>query len=55
LRQQVAETHALRLALAGKRGVATLRPHTRTGINLDRLTTASMQPWARGARSLLNH
>jgi hypothetical protein len=41
----------LRLAMAIKRGHALFRAHTATGINLenmDSLTTASIQPWARG-------
>lgn len=41
----------LRLAVALKRGYATLRAHTESGVNLetlDKLTTASMQPWMRG-------
>lgn len=41
----------LRLAMALKRGYANFRAHTATGVNLDnldQLTTASMQPWARG-------
>ncbi|MDL2355246.1 MAG: hypothetical protein QFF03_08315 [Pseudomonadota bacterium] len=41
----------LRLVFAIKKGVGTFRAHTRTGINianLDKLTAASMQPWARG-------
>ena len=40
----------LRLAMALKRGYANFRAQTATGINLenmDKLTTASMQPWAR--------
>lgn len=41
----------LRLAMALNRGYANFRTHTATGVNLenlDKLTTASMQPWARG-------
>jgi hypothetical protein len=41
----------LRLAIALRRGYAKFRTHTATGINLDnidKLTAASMQPWARG-------
>lgn len=41
----------LRVAMAIRRGYAKFRAHTATGINLDnidKLTAASMQPWARG-------
>jgi hypothetical protein len=42
---------AVRIGLAIRRGFARFREHTQTGVNLenlDKLTTASMQPWARG-------
>lgn len=41
----------LRLVMAFKRGYATFRTHTTTGVNLesiDQLTTAAMEPWMRG-------
>jgi hypothetical protein len=41
----------VRLALALKRGYGTFRTHTKAGVSvdsLDKLTTASMQPWMRG-------
>jgi hypothetical protein len=41
----------LRIGVAIWRGFATFRAHTQSGVNLqnlDKLTTASMQPWMRG-------